>query len=721
MSFLHLALVAGTALGLVPILIHLLTRRRHKVVRWGAMKYLLEAIEEQNKRIQIEDLILLALRVLAVVLLALALARPLLKGESAGAGPRLAVVVIDNSPSMKAKRGGTSHWKLAREWARGLLGRLPRGSAVAVVPMAGSGGGSGGLTQPSRQIPVAREVLEKLSLSARRADPAAALREANRIAGETKDLPAKAVYVISDFQSVDWRSENRALKRALGDLLGQENVSLLGVQCSSGETRNTCVAGLDRAGRIIKVDSPARIAGRLVRRAARGEGGGAPALDLAATLEVDADKVDSRAAKLKPDAGKDVIFYASFATAGDHAVVLRSAPDTSPADDVRYLAVEAREEVRTLVVDGDPHPQEDFLSESFYLRFALKPGARALSPIVTKVVGPESFPGEDLKGYDLVVLANVDTLSPTRVRDLAAYVRSGRALLIFLGDQVDAAGYNAGIFGGADALLRLRLGEVAVGPKDEGFKLAVAEMSGPMAFFKSGEGGMATARFNRAFEVETDAAAGAEVRARLAPGNRPLVIGADVGEGRLAVVNTSADVSWSTLPLKPAFTAMVQRMVVWLLEPRSRCQNLFPGEKYRLVLPLAAVNKTVTFKTPGERTHTRQPVAKGGKSGLAVVEFEGTEEAGFYEVSWEGLEGGKERRLFSVNVDPAESDLTSLEAAALRELAGGGAVEWVDAAAPAAERVQSGGRELWRAVLLIALAVLALETYFSRRFSGGGG
>jgi len=109
MTFLHLALVAGTSLGAVPILIHLLTRRRHKVVRWGAMKYLLEAIEEQNKRIQIEDLILLALRVLVVVLIALALARPMVRGDDVAAGPRLAVVLIDNSPSMLARRGGGSH------------------------------------------------------------------------------------------------------------------------------------------------------------------------------------------------------------------------------------------------------------------------------------------------------------------------------------------------------------------------------------------------------------------------------------------------------------------------------------------------------------------------------------------------------------------------------------------------------------------------------------
>jgi Aerotolerance regulator N-terminal/von Willebrand factor type A domain len=729
-SFIHLALVAGTALGLVPILIHLLTRRRHKVVRWGAMKYLLEAIEEQNKRIQIEDLILLALRVLVVVLIALALARPLIRSEAVGSGPRLAVVLIDNSPSMRARRGGSSHWEIARAWTRDLLERLPKGSAVAVIPMAGAGGGSEGLLQPSRQLAVAREVLSKLAISARRSDPATVIAKAHAIVsgggagGSSRGLPAtRTVYVISDFQAVDWSADRPALKKALVELLADKaGPALVAVQCSSGETRNTCVTDLSRAGRIIKVDSPARISATLVRRSARGEGGGAAVQDLASTLEVDGVRVDSRAAKLRPDQSKDAIFYASFAKEGDHAVVLRSAADTSPADDVRYLAVEAREEVRVLLVDGDPHPREEFLSESFYLRFALKPGARALSPIETRVVDVDSFGSEDLKSFDMVVLANVDSLSVTRVRDLAAYVRSGRALLIFLGDQVDAANYNSGLFGGADALTRIRLGNVARAPKDDGFKIAVGKLVGPvMSFFKDGGGGVAKARFSHAFDLNLDTAPEAKVHARLTPGNRPLVVAADVGEGRLALMNCSADVGWSGLPLKPAFTAIIQRMVVWLLEPRSRCQNLLPGQKYRLVLPLAAVGKTVSFKTPGSRSYARKPEARGTKQRMALVEFSKTEEPGFYEVSWEGVGGETQRRLFSVNIDPEESDLAAIQGPALRELAGGGRSQWVDATAVASEKVQSGGREFWRAIFLVALAVLGLETYLSRRFSGGGG
>ncbi|MHC4917076.1 MAG: hypothetical protein ACYTGB_16475, partial [Planctomycetota bacterium] len=318
------------------------------------------------------------------------------------------------------------------------------------------------------------------------------------------------------------------------------------------------------------------------------------------------------------------------------------------------------------------------------------------------------------------VLANVDSLEVNRAAQVAEYVRAGGALLVFLGDQVDAAAYNATLFGGSDALTRIRLGEVARAPRGKEFRVAAGELPPPiMNFFEGGAGGLGSATFGRAFDLDLTTAQECVVHARLAPGERPLLVTADVGEGRMGLLNCSADVTWCNLPLKPAFTALVQRMVVWLLEPRSRCQNLLPGSKYRLVLPLAAVSRTITFRTPAGRTFTRQPTTIKGTR-LALAEFAETEESGFYQVTWEGLEGEAERRLFAVNSDPAESDLTCLQEAGFRELAGGSRVAWLDAAAPAADRSEGGGREFWRAIVLLALAVLVLESYLSRRFSGGG-
>ena len=76
MSFLNPIMLAGLAAIAVPIIIHLLNRRKFQKVVWAAMRFLRISVEQNQRRMRIEDMILLILRCLLVALLALALARP---------------------------------------------------------------------------------------------------------------------------------------------------------------------------------------------------------------------------------------------------------------------------------------------------------------------------------------------------------------------------------------------------------------------------------------------------------------------------------------------------------------------------------------------------------------------------------------------------------------------------------------------------------------------
>src|SRR5258708_28564111 len=96
--------VAGLVLMALPIIIHLLKRRGFKTVSWAAMEFLLRAMRKNRRRLRFEQWLLLATRCGLLVLLGLALARPLAcqSGALAGLGRRTAldVIVIDNSYSM---------------------------------------------------------------------------------------------------------------------------------------------------------------------------------------------------------------------------------------------------------------------------------------------------------------------------------------------------------------------------------------------------------------------------------------------------------------------------------------------------------------------------------------------------------------------------------------------------------------------------------------------
>src|SRR5690348_10232095 len=119
----------------IPIVIHLLNRRRDQVVDWGAMQFL-ELGRQAKRRVRLTELLLMLARMALLAGVALALARPYWSrsaaaGASGGGGgwgtegpPRDVVLVIDGSASMDRKVGGSTPRVEALRWARGLVARL---------------------------------------------------------------------------------------------------------------------------------------------------------------------------------------------------------------------------------------------------------------------------------------------------------------------------------------------------------------------------------------------------------------------------------------------------------------------------------------------------------------------------------------------------------------------------------------------------------------------
>src|SRR5258706_11519662 len=102
MGFLNLAMLIGLAGVAIPIIIHLLNRRRYDVVDWGAMQFL-QISETTRRRLLIEEILLMALRMLLIAIMVLAMAAPFIPSSLLGLGPkpnRDVVLIFDGSYSM---------------------------------------------------------------------------------------------------------------------------------------------------------------------------------------------------------------------------------------------------------------------------------------------------------------------------------------------------------------------------------------------------------------------------------------------------------------------------------------------------------------------------------------------------------------------------------------------------------------------------------------------
>lgn len=207
MTFLNPILVAaGLGCIAIPILIHLLMRRRRRPVEWGAMKFLLDAYRRQRRRLNLEQLLLLAARCLLIGLLALAVGKPILgaAGVFGARGPRTVYIVIDNSLTASAVEAASTALDRHKAAAVKLIGELDagRGDRVGVVALGAPAEGT--VMPPSADLAGVAAIVKTVDVTDARADVEGgfgAVRDDLRRAREAGGARDATVVVLSDFRT----------------------------------------------------------------------------------------------------------------------------------------------------------------------------------------------------------------------------------------------------------------------------------------------------------------------------------------------------------------------------------------------------------------------------------------------------------------------------------------------------------------------------------------
>lgn len=140
MSFLQPILLIGLPLALLPIIIHLINQHRHRTVEWAAMMFLLDAKKMTKGLARLRQILILAMRVLAVIALLFAASRPLAGGWLSGAGGKADTILIllDRSASMEQQNleTGDSKRSTALSKIRELLAKTSQNSEIILIDSA---------------------------------------------------------------------------------------------------------------------------------------------------------------------------------------------------------------------------------------------------------------------------------------------------------------------------------------------------------------------------------------------------------------------------------------------------------------------------------------------------------------------------------------------------------------------------------------------------------
>ena len=319
-------------------------------------------------------------------------------------------------------------------------------------------------------------------------------------------------------------------------------------------------------------------------------------------------KVGQQLVDLRPEEQVAVPFRITAPKEGLHQGEIRLETDALPEDDHFYFAFQTLAPARILIVDGDPGPSL-FESEIFYLMQALQPFSALQHALFRPVPVPwEGIERERFEDYQVIVLCNVEALSPPVQQRLHRFVNAGGGLLLFAGNHVDANRYNTMFYRSGTQLLPVALGEPVQQPEDQPQTIdQIRTEHEALHLFASEPDLLQRSLFYRYLGLGGNLDAVPHTTALLTlDSGAPLLVEHQVGQGRVMLFTSTADRDWSDLPTRTVYVPLVHGLISYLsnLSVASTRPNAILPEPITLRGQPGDEGASLTIQTAdGQTTH----------------------------------------------------------------------------------------------------------------------
>ena len=747
--FLNPLMLIGLAAVTLPVVAHLLNRRQYDDVSWGAMQFLRPGIRTR-RRIRMQEFLLLLVRMSAVVLLALAAARPWLNsgalvGYSSGVS-RDVVLVIDGSNSMTRSDGMMSLHQKAIGFASEFLKTLRPGDTVAVIdardnPIA--------VMESSLQdIERVRQELARLPLPTGCANLRSACEEAVGLLSRCSNA-AREVVVLTDRQRCGWTPGDDASWDRFADMLRFPAIRpvVRVVDVSHGLepiTRNVALGqiGLSRELTVpnfpLNLEVPVRNSGDKEIR-------------VPLQILINGQRVASLDSQIVVPARSSATFQRALrlTTPGANLITVRAAipRDALNADNESHAVVEVAAAVPVLLVESATGPPPE--QNTFYAEAALKAPENQSPWVVAKKVRAADFAPEHLNGIAVVVLADVSRLAADMPDALHEFVNQGGGLIVSLGAETTPETFEK-LYVSSGLMPECRLEQIQHADPDADEPISVAPYSLEAAWltrFRERRGsGLLQASFQSWWtikfggeEMKADTEAEGTPPASAPPrsilgqaessvrtlaqlsSSDPLLLQSTCGTGSVLIMTSSLNTSWNSLPKTPVYVPFLHEALFQLAASRVR-RNVNFSEPLQ-----AQVNRSLTSNGTADLTYedpfgaTLKPHLEESEQNTTVT-LPHPRVPGVYELRTSPAESGTIVDRFVVNYDHSEDDPAELTRDDRIRLTAGDRLEFVDTI-PALRKQMYGDEsrsELWGMLMCVFLLTLVTEVWLTRRMVSQG-
>jgi len=552
MNFLNPFFLFGLFAVAIPVVIHLINLRRPQKISFSTLTFFNELRKSTIRRIRIKQYVLMALRALAVLFLALALARPFLPptltGSVSSSEPKAVAILIDNSASMK--RVG-SHGPLidqAKDVTKQILKNGSDGDNFLILTTNEDGGGNRSFSSAAR----ARAAADKITA----VNSAHYTKEKFKNAYQQLQAAPQSqaiMYVISDGQKSQL-GEVRDLD-IKGESANKKAVSVQLITLEQTKQQNLAISSLKLKSQMLSKGAPITLAAEVENV------GDAAAANQFVSLEVGGELSGQYEVSLQPGQSKEFTFQIVPEKVGDLAGRVIIEGDEVDYDNTRYFVI-CVPKTRSVLLVKNQQKQSSFTS---YLAPALEAAHQTNAQISFDERSVDQVDQAHWQNYDSIVLDGLDKIPEYWYQDLQRYVQNGKGILFFPSEKGDIENYNqffalfnAGRFNNVVGEYASFKPVVKMSPLKEGHPI-INDL-----FSKKEDESINVQRPSLFYyyRYQKPSNSGALDILNVSNGD-PLLAEQQFGEGMLLVSSIGADPGWSNFPVNPLFAPLYYRSILY--------------------------------------------------------------------------------------------------------------------------------------------------------------
>lgn len=686
MTFLNPAILFGLLAASIPIILHFLNLRKLKKVEFSTLIFLKTLQKTKIRKIKLKQWLLLLLRVLIIVLLVIAFARPAVKTGISGssAAKTTAVFIIDNTISMSIVGNDGSYLNKAKKIASELLTNFQSGDEIAIVPLVTENNYT---VKAKSDFNVVKKEIENIQISGVRKTLNDALINSGKVLYDSKNFN-KEVYLLTDLQSGSFYNR----KSELSDLSGLfKNARFFVADLQKKSAVNLGVDSIRLNTQIFEKNKPLNFQASIKNYS------GTNSRNAVVSLFINSKRSAQQSITLNSGESKQIFFETTLSDTGLVNASVELEDDDISHDNTRFTSFYVPDKIKLLLLYNS-------YDDVKFIRKVLN--SQTINSLHVTEANLAQLPSQKLQQYDAVVLIGPPNENGFNL--LKNYINGGGGVLFF-----PDSNNNLNLIKNFFLVIELPLPENFVGKNnnaDSPVQFDKVDFNHPL--------------FTNLFEDKSKTKIESPdiyyyMKVNPGVGGKNIISMFDKssllseyksGSGKIMVFNTLPVLSWTNFPLKSFFPAILSKSILYLSSHFKEEGNSICGEELFINLPASRQIKVVYPDDISEFINTDSLQNKN------YLRFINTSQTGTYKFYM----GNRLIDFYSVNHDAKESitdyySISDLENF-FEKISLDISIKTLDDDRNISEQIYNSrfGTELWKYFIIAALFFALIEMFVAK-------